>query len=164
MTKTFMPINLDDVKTYSLQDRKSKVNRSDFAKAWKPGGSLSAFLERLPEILAGSDFKAVTSAIADAHLSNKMVVLAMGAHVIKVGLNPIVVDLMRRGVLSAVAMNGAGVIHDAEIAMVGRTSEDVDAALTDGMFGMAQETSDFLNGSIKRAAKDDCANDYEDQH
>lgn len=156
MTKTFIPIKLDHVRTYSLQDRKSKVNRSGFAKTWNSGGSFSAFLERLPEILAGSDFKAVVSAIADAHLSNKTVVLAMGAHVIKVGLNPVVVDLMRRRVLSGVAMNGAGIIHDAELAMVGRTSEDVAETLTDGMFGMAKETSDFLNGSIKRAAEDEC--------
>jgi hypothetical protein len=156
MTKTFVPINLNHVKTYCLESRKSKVKRSDFAKTWNAGGSLSAFLEGLPEILAGSDFKAVVSAIANAHLGNKTVVLAMGAHVIKVGLNPVVVDLMRRGVVSAVAMNGAGIIHDAELAMVGRTSEDVAETLADGTFGMTRETSDFLNGAIKRASEDEC--------
>ena len=156
MNKTFVPINLNHVETYPLESRKSKVNRSDFAKTWDAGGSLSAFLERLPEILAGSDFKAVVSAIANAHFNKKTVVLAMGAHVIKVGLNPVMVDLMRRKVISAVAMNGAGIIHDAELAMVGRTSEDVAESLTKGTFGMAQETSDFLNSAIKRSADDEC--------
>ena len=156
MTTTLIPIKLERVTTCSLRDRKSKVNRSGFAKAWKSGGSFSVFWERLPGILAGSDFRAVVSAIADAYINDKMVVLAMGAHVIKVGLNPIVVDLMRRKVLSAVAMNGAGIIHDAELAMVGSTSEEVAETLADGMFGMAQETSDFLNGAIKRAAEQEC--------
>jgi hypothetical protein len=156
MTKTFEPIELDQVKTYSLKGRKSKVNRSDFARPWNAGGSLGSFFDGLPGILAASDFKSVVSAIVDAHLSDKTIVLAMGAHVIKVGLNPIVIDLMRRGVISAVAMNGAGIIHDSELAMVGRTSEDVAEALTEGAFGMAQETSDFLNNAIKRSGAEGC--------
>lgn len=156
MTKKFMPLTLDNIKTYSLKGRKSTVNRSDFAQPWESGGSLNSFLERLPKILAGSDLKAVVSAIVDAFIGNKTIVLAMGAHVIKVGLNPVVVDMMRKGIISAVALNGAGIIHDAELAMTGKTSEDVAEALTDGSFGMAQETSDFLNSAIKMAASEEC--------
>jgi hypothetical protein len=115
---------------------------------------LNDFLERLPDILAAKDFKAVVSAIAQAHKAGKNVVLAMGAHVMKVGLNPIVVDMMERRVLTAVAMNGAGIIHDLEIAMVGKTSEDVLEGLEHGAFGMAQETADFLNRAISKAGKE----------
>jgi hypothetical protein len=151
MTKAFALIDVGRLKTYSLKGRKSKVDRSDFARMWEPGGSFRCFLDRLPGILAAADFKAVVSAIVRAHGENKTVVLAMGAHVMKVGLNPVVIDLMRRGIISAIALNGAGIIHDTELAMVGRTSEDVAEGLADGAFGMAQETSGFLNKAITSA-------------
>ncbi len=152
--KPFKPIDLAPLKTYSLASRKSKVDRTDFARAWRPQGSLKDFLDQLPRILAAGDFRAVVSAIAKAHKAGKNVVLAMGAHVIKVGLNPIVVDLMERGVLTAVAMNGAGIIHDLELAMAGKTSEDVLEGLEHGAFGMAKETADFLNHAMSVAAKE----------
>jgi len=149
------PIDLSGLKTYPLESRKSKVDRADFAHPWKPGGSLEDFLERSPNILAAKDFRAVVSAIAKAHKAGKHVVLAMGAHVIKVGLNPILIDLMERGIITGIAMNGAGIIHDLELAMIGRTSEDVLEGLEHGAFGMAQETADFLNRAIAEAGKQD---------
>lgn len=144
MTKKFTPIDLSGVKTYSLAERKSKVRSDDFAKAWQKGSSLRDFLAALPDILAGRDLKSVIAAIAAAYQANRTIMFGMGAHVIKVGLNPIVIDLMERGVITSVAMNGAGIIHDVELAMVGQTSEDVAAALEDGSFGMARETCALL--------------------
>ena len=114
MTQKFKPIDLGKVKTYRLSDRKSKVTADDFAKTWQKGSSFQVFLENLPDILAGRQLKSVITAIADAHRDNHMVLFGMGAHVIKVGLNPIVIDLMERGIISGVAMNGAGIIHDLE--------------------------------------------------
>lgn len=149
------PIDLTSLKTCPLASRKSKVDREDFARSWKPGGSLKEFLGQIPDILAGKDFKAVVSTIAGAHKEGKSVVVAMGAHVIKTGLNPVIVDMMERGVITAVAMNGAGIIHDLELAMIGRTSEEVLEGLEHGAFGMAQETADFLNRTISRAGTED---------
>ena len=149
------PIDLSSLKTYPLASRKSKVDRADFAHPWKRGGSLEDFLDRIPKILAAKDFRAVVSAIAKAHEAGRPVVLAMGAHVIKVGLNPTLIDLMARGIVSAVAMNGAGIIHDLELAMIGRTSEDVLEGLEHGAFGMARETADFLNRAVSEAGKQD---------
>ncbi len=144
------PIDLSSLKTYPLESRKSKVDRSDCAHPWKLGGSLEDFLKRIPNILAAKDFRAVVAAIAKAHQASKHVVLAMGAHVIKVGLNPVVINMMERGVITTIAMNGAGIIHDLELAMIGRTSEDVLEGLEHGAFGMAQETADFLNRAISK--------------
>ena len=148
MTDKFKPIDLEQVKTYPLSDRQSKVNTADFAEPWKKGASYSEFLKRLPDILCGSDIKTVIAGLADAARQKKTVILGMGAHVIKVGLNPVVIDLMQRGVITAVAMNGAGIIHDLEVAMAGQTSEDVAASIDDGSFGMARDTADFLNAAI----------------
>jgi hypothetical protein len=154
MAKPSKPIDRTSLKTYPLASRKSKVDRADFAHPWKPQGTLEDFLKRLPNILAAKDFKAVVSAIVKAHKASKHVVMAMGAHVIKVGLNPIVVDMMERGVITAIAMNGAGIIHDLELAMIGRTSEDVLEGLEQGAFGMAEESADFLNRAIAEAGKE----------
>jgi len=154
MAKPLKPIDRTPLKTYPLASRKSKVDRADFAHPWKPQGTLGDFLERLPNILAAKDFKAVVSAIVKAHKAKKHVVMAMGAHVIKVGLNPVVVDMMERGVITAIAMNGAGIIHDLELALIGRTSEDVLEGLEQGAFGMAEESADFLNRAIAEAAKE----------
>ena len=148
MARKFDPIDLSGLKTYPLADRQSKVSTNDFAGTWTRGASFSDFLDRLPTILAGDSIRSVISAIATAHLNQKTVVLAMGAHVTKVGLNPIVIDLMERRVITAVAMNGAGIIHDTELAMTGHTSEDVAAAIGNGSFGMAHETGAFLSDAI----------------
>ncbi len=153
MTHTFDPVNLSKVKTYPLSKRKSKVQADHFATSWKKGSRFKDFLDSLPDILAGSDIRAVISAIAAAFRSQKTVILAMGAHVIKVGLNPVIIDLMERGIVKAVAMNGAGIIHDFEIAMTGQTSEDVEEAVKDGSFGMARETGAFLSKAIKKGGR-----------
>jgi deoxyhypusine synthase len=154
MAKPSKPIDRTSLKTYPIASRKSKVDRADFAHPWKPQGTLEDFLERLPNILAAKDFRAVVSAIVKARKASKHVVMAMGAHVIKVGLNPVVVDMMERGVITAIAMNGAGIIHDLELALIGRTSEDVLEGLEQGAFGMAEESADFLNRAIAEAAKE----------
>ena len=154
MSQKFKPIDLNGVKTYSLTDRESKVKAADFAKPWQKGSSYRDFLASLPDILAGSQLKSVISAIAEAHQAERAIIFGMGAHVIKVGLNPIVIDLMERGVITGVALNGAGIIHDLELALVGQTSEDVAAALEDGSFGMARETCAFLGEALDLACKD----------
>lgn len=145
------PIDLTKLKTYPLDSRDSKVSVADFATPWKQGANLTAFLDSLPSILAADDLKAVIAAVAAAARQRKTIALGMGAHVIKVGLNPILIDLMERGIITAVAMNGAGIIHDLELAMQGQTSEDVAASLGDGSFGMARETGEFLSRAIQTA-------------
>ena len=153
MPQNFKPIDLKAVKTYMLSDRKSKVTAADFAKIWQKGASYRTFLENLGDILAGGQLKSVISAIVKAYREKRTILFGMGAHVIKVGLNPIVIDLMERRLITGMAMNGAGIIHDTEVAMVGRTSEDVAAALDDGSFGMARETCAFLNEAIASTRK-----------
>ena len=153
MEKKFEPIDLSGVKTYPLSQRKSKVSTDAFAETWQKGYSFKDFLNGLPDILAGKHLKTIISSTAKAFKENKTIVFAMGAHVIKVGLNPIVIDLMERGIITAVAMNGAGIIHDLELAMAGQTSEDVSASIGDGTFGMAHETGAFLCDAIRRAGK-----------
>ena len=147
------PISLDEVKSYPLEKRLSKVKVDDFGDAWQPGGSMNRWLESLPKILAGNDFTEIVDRFVRAAASGKTIILAMGAHVIKVGLNPIILDLLNRRILSSIAMNGAGIIHDAEVAMVGCTSEDVAEQIGTGKFGMAQETGKLLNAAISEGAK-----------
>jgi len=148
------PIDVSKLKTYSLGRRHSKVRLSDFASPWRRGDSLRSFLKNLPDILAVKNLRAVAQAIAKANKRGKPVIVGMGAHPTKVGLNPILVDLIERGIVTAVAMNGAVVIHDFELALMGHTSEDVDAEIDDGRFGMAEETGRMLNDAITRGAKE----------
>jgi hypothetical protein len=155
MRKKIEPIDLNRVKTYPLSKRKSKVSAVDFAKIWKKGASFQDFLDGLPNILAGNQIRTVISAVAHAAREKKTILLGMGAHVIKVGLNPVIVDLMQRGIITGVAMNGAGIIHDLEVAMIGQTSEDVAGSIDDGSFGMAAETCTFLSQAI--AESDTCS-------
>jgi len=147
------PISLDEVKSYPLKKRPSKVKVDDFGDAWQPGGSINRWLESLPKILAGNDFTEIVDRFVRAAASGKTIILAMGAHAIKVGLNPIILDLLNRRILSGIAMNGAGIIHDAEVAMVGCTSEDVAGQIGTGKFGMAEETGKLLNAAISEGAK-----------
>jgi len=147
------PISLDRVTSYPLKERFSKVSTDYFGKVWRPGGSFSHWMRSLPKILAGNDLREIVDCVVQAVTAHKTIILAMGAHPIKVGLNPIVLDLMERRIISGVAMNGAGIIHDAEIAMTGNTSEDVAAALGEGKFGMAEETGKFLNTAIREGSK-----------
>ena len=146
--KKLEPLSLDGIKTYSLSERHSKVSIQDFGSPWRPGGSFREFVDRLPRILAGAALREVAAAWVKARKQGRPVLLGMGAHPIKVGLSPVLIDLLERGLITGVAMNGAGIIHDAEVAMVGRTSEDVDEVLGCGCFGMARETAEFLNGAI----------------
>ncbi len=152
MTAKYPPIDLKKIKTYSLKDRKSKVNRNEFARPYKKGAGLKYLLNSLPNILSAKNFKEVVEAIVLAKKKNKAIALAMGAHPIKVGLNPIIIDLIKRGIITHVAMNGACIVHDFELAYVGRTSEDVDHELVTGTFGMAEETGRMLNEAIKEGA------------
>jgi len=140
--------DLSGIRTYPLASRKSKANAADFATAYRPGGGMRSFLDSLPRILAAADFKAVVAAIRAARENDRGIIWGFGAHVIKTGLGPILVDLMERGFVSALATNGAGIIHDFELALSGSTSEDVDEALGPGRFGMAQETGELLNAAI----------------
>ena len=151
--KKHRPVNLKKVKRYSLKDRPSKVEAGALALAHKKGDTFGGFLKTLPEILAAKDFKAVVSAIVEARKNGRPVVLGMGAHPIKVGLSPVIIDLIDRGVITAVATNGACVVHDFEISYIGRTSEDVCEGLCTGMFGMVKETGKLINEAINKGVK-----------
>lgn len=140
--------DLSGVRTYPLASRASKVAVGDFATPYRKGDGISGLMASLPRLLAGSDFRAVVDALVDAR-QHGGIVWGIGAHVIKTGLSPTLVDLMERGYVSALATNGAGIIHDFEIALGGATSEDVDAVLGPGTFGMAEETGTLLNGAIR---------------
>jgi len=139
------PLALGDIHTYPLDSRKSKVRVADFAKPPVPNSSFSKFLDSLPAILAADDLRYLLAALHRAKKNRKAILWGMGGHVIKVGLGPVLNDLMRRGFVSGIAMNGAALVHDFEIALSGGTSEDVDATLKTGEFGMATETGLFLN-------------------
>lgn len=147
------PLDFKDLQTYSVHGRHSKVTVEDFARPMKAGMSVLDLVQALPRQLAGKDFPELVQRIADAHRNGKPVILGMGAHVIKVGLNPVLIDLMQRGIITAIALNGAGIVHDTEIAMVGRTSEEVADVLGAGAFGAARETGEVLNGAICRGAQ-----------
>jgi hypothetical protein len=140
--------DLSGVKTYPLKSRTSKVTATDFARPADRATTIGQFLDSLPNILGARDLRSIVAAIADAKRTDGGIVWGLGAHVIKTGLGPVIVDLMRRGFVSAVATNGAAIIHDFEIALAGATSEDVDEALGPGRFGMADETGRLLNGAI----------------
>jgi hypothetical protein len=152
MTK-YSPISLEGVKTFPLKDRASKVSVDDFGKPWVPGGKMRDWLGSLPGILAADEIRKVADSIVKAARSGKMVILGMGAHAVKAGLSPIIIDLMEKGVIKGIAVNGAGIIHDFETAMAGKTSEDVSAGLGDGTFGVAEETGRFMNEAIIEGAR-----------
>ncbi|MHC1729471.1 MAG: hypothetical protein AB9866_26290 [Syntrophobacteraceae bacterium] len=145
------PVDLSGLKTTSLKDRQSKVTIDHFAQPWQPGGSFRQFMDSLPAILGAADLCRAATAIAEAAGNERTVLLGMGAHPIKVGLNPVIINAMERGLVSGIAMNGAGIIHDVEIALAGKTSEDVAAHLGCGRFGTARETAEFIHGAIQKA-------------
>ncbi|MEW5800929.1 MAG: hypothetical protein AB1847_02385 [bacterium] len=152
--KSFSPLKIEKLNTKPLAERKSKVRVELFAR---PGGhrgqTFSQFLEGLPRILAGQDFLEVVDRVEKAIREDKGVILAMGAHVIKCGLSPVLIDLMQRGVITGLALNGAGIIHDFELAVHGQTSEDVDQAIVNGEFGMAEETGRQINQAINQGVE-----------
>ena len=144
----FPPLDFSKIRTYPVADRANKVAVEAFAKPHTAGASFASFLDSLPDFLAVQDLRHVVSAMAAAVKNQRPVLLMMGAHAIKVGLNPIIVDAMRRGFVNAVAFNGAGAIHDFELCYQGETSEDVQQGLNDGSFGMADETGRMMNASL----------------
>lgn len=149
------PLNFGGLKTYSLHDRYSKVTVEHFGTPLQEGSSLRSFMSSLPDQLLGHDFPELVHRLAKAHLAGRPIVMGMGAHVIKVGLNPVLIDLMERSIITGLAMNGACIVHDAEIAMAGSTSEEVGDVLGDGAFGAAKETGEVLNGAISLGARED---------
>src|SRR5437762_3206994 len=146
---SIQPLTLGAVHTYPLASRKSKVSIRDFVKPAGTNSSLTKFLDSLPDILAGEDLRNLLIAIHIARKQRKAILWGIGGHVIKVGLGPVLIDLMKRGFVSSIAMNGAALIHDFEIALAGNTSEDVEAGLGEGQFGMAEETGKYLNEIAK---------------
>src|SRR5882724_8781609 len=143
------PITLGTIHTYPLASRKSKVSIRDFAKPPAANTSLTKFLDSLPNILAADDLRHLLAAIHRARKQRKAILWGLGGHVIKVGLGPVLINLMKRGFVSGIAMNGAALIHDFEIALAGNTSEDVEAGLGEGQFGMAAETGQYINEIAK---------------
>ena len=152
MKLTYSEFDLSGVKTYPLASRASKVRHDDFGRPWDPASGMTGFLASLPNILASADFRAVVGAMRRAQAEDRAIVWGLGAHVIKTGLGPVLVDLMERGFVSAIAINGASLIHDFELAIGGATSEDVDGVLGPGQFGMAEETGRGLNEAIAAGA------------
>jgi len=151
--KKYQPLDFSGLNTYSIHGRYSKVTVDNFAKPLAPGSTLKEFMASLPEQLLGLDFPELVGRLAASHRADRPIVVGMGAHVIKVGLNPILIDLMERGIISAIALNGAGIVHDTEIAMVGRTSEEVGDVLGSGAFGAAKETGEVVNAGINQGAE-----------
>ncbi len=152
--ENLQPIDLEDIKTYELASRPSKVLVDDFARVVDGDASLKDFLDSLPDILAVKSLREIAAAVRQAKDSGKPVVWGIGGHVIKTGLAPVLIDLMRRGFVSAIAANGSVLVHDTEIALVGFTSEDVDATLGKGDFGTARETGEILNAAAKSGTRD----------
>lgn len=146
--------DLSGVHTYPLSSRHSKARAEDFARPFVRGSGITGWMNSLPAILAAGDFAAVVAAIERARATGGGIIWGLGAHVIKTGLAPVVIDLMERGFVSAIATNGAGVIHDFEVAIGGATSEEVDEALGPGRFGMAEETGAWLNRAIRDGVAD----------
>lgn len=152
------PINLSDIQTYPLASRPSKVTVKDFAKPLDDVSveGIASLIDSLPHILAADTLRTVAELIVQAKQKRRAIMLGLGGHVIKTGLAPILIDLMERGFITSIALNGSGIIHDFEIAITGWTSEDVDAALGSGEFGMAEETGKLINEAIKRGVSEDC--------
>lgn len=146
------PLDFAGISTYSLESRKSKVNASMFGKPLDGSENMPGFLSKLPHILAGEGLRNLVRAILYAHSSGKPILWGFGGHVVKVGLGPIINDLMASGFVTGIAMNGSAAIHDFEVALRGTTSEEVEEQLAEGRFGMARETGAYMNAAIGAAA------------
>jgi deoxyhypusine synthase len=154
----YKQIELHKVKTVSIARRKNKVGLKDFARVYDPRRkSFSAFIKSLPDILAAKDLRVFVNDILKAVKSRKPVIVFIGAHVIKVGLGPLLIDLMKRKIITCISMNSAAAIHDVESALWGMTSEDVEENIKDGTFGMAKETGEFINGHLNEGLVDGSA-------
>ena len=150
----FVPINLAEIQTYELATRPSKVSVNEFAKPIAEHDSLNDFLGKLPDILAVRSLRGLAEQMRRAKDLGKPIIWGLGGHVIKTGLAPVIIDLARRGFVTAIATNGSVLVHDTEIALVGFTSEDVDATLGKGDFGAARETGEILNAAAKAGQRD----------
>jgi hypothetical protein len=155
--RSWLPLSFEHLKTTSLHSRPSKVSKDDLAKPWSAGGTLRQFVEALPAFLGAGQLRRAVQAVAAAVGAQRTVLLGMGAHPIKVGLSPIMIDALQQGIFTGLAMNGAGIIHDVEMALAGKTSEDVAAHLGAGQFGMARETAEFIHEAVQLGrAKGSC--------
>ena len=148
------PLELTNVKTYPLASRPSKINLDDFARPIASDARVEDFLASLPNVLAVRSLRQIAERMRRARELKKPIIWGIGGHVIKTGLAPLIIDLMKRGFVSAIAANGSVLVHDAEIAMTGSTSEDVDATLSEGVFGGAKETGKLLNDAAREGHKD----------
>jgi hypothetical protein len=148
------PLEFSALRTVSLNERGGKVKAADFASVYRKGSGMASWLDSLPRILAGESFRAVVEAVGAARARRRALIWGLGGHVIKCGLAPVLIDLMRRGYVTLFAINGAAAIHDFEIALAGATSEDVEAALPDGRFGVADETGREMNCAIAAGERD----------
>jgi hypothetical protein len=153
---SMMPFDLHGLKTYELQSRPSKVFYEDLGRPVGPGATFVDWLDALPRQLAGNDFREVCDHVCRAYMTSRPIVAALGGHVVKTGCGPYLVDWIKQGLISAIAMNGAAAIHDFELAVAGKTSEDVGAQLPSGRFGMAQETADAFAVASRVGAEDQC--------
>jgi hypothetical protein len=147
------PLDISRIHTYPLESRPSKITTEDFAKPIRPDSAVKEFVNSLPDVLAARELKELATLIRDAKRRGRAIIAGIGGHVIKTGLGPVLIDLMRRGFVTAVVMNGSAMIHDFEIGLVGATSEDVDATLGKGQFGMAEETGRIINEATVRGAE-----------
>lgn len=143
-------IDLSAVQRYAIRKRSSKVHRDRLGSPHRPGSTFTVWFDSLPDILMAAELREFVQRIVAARNRKKPVIFMMGAHVIKVGLSPLVIDLMQAGFLTCIAMNGAGVVHDTELCLFGQTSEEVADGLADGSFGMARETGEFINQAVRR--------------
>ena len=148
------PLEFSALRTVSLKERGGKVKAADFASAYQKGSGVAGWLDSLPRILAGESFRAVVEALNAARARRRALIWGLGGHVIKCGLAPVLIDLMRRGYVTLFALNGAAAIHDFEIALSGATSEDVEAVLPDGRFGSAEETGREMNRAISSGSRE----------
>lgn len=148
------PLDFSDITTYPLASRPSKVTTEDFARSFAPDSTLKQFLDSLPNILAARELRELAALVCEARRKGRAIIVGMGGHVVKTGVGPVLIDLMKRGYATAFIMNGSAMIHDFETALVGATSEDVDATLGAGGFGMAEETGRIINEAIKEGARD----------
>lgn len=154
MTRKYKPVDPSRLKTYSATRREHKATVASLAGLPKPGATTNELLRSFPDYLGARSFRAVVDAIVAARNADRPVAVAFGAHVIKVGCSPILIDLIQRGIVKAIACNGACAIHDVELAMLGATSEEVADTIRDGSFGMVAETLEFFDAASRRAAKD----------
>lgn len=154
--RPYQPIDPSELTTYSIAERKHKVELESFAKLPPPGASAGALLDSMPDFLAVRSLRSSVDAMVKARGADRPVVWALGAHVVKVGCSPIVIDLIKRGAVSAIAMNGATAIHDVEVATLGATSEEVGSTIKDGSFGMVRETPAIFAEACKLATAERC--------